>query len=170
MGYTKYDFQIVKLDKRAYYPRADDPMKMVRKEWERALYVGRTWHLSGTRNAFFGPNDDVAKQVRPIIIMDQKIKGAAFGTAGSFEGVPNGNNKSDLEALKLEAERQYKQATLDNTSNRIQTLLSMLGDVKVLDKDEMTYPSKTQLMYSSNYKVLEVKDCKIIVIEPEVSK
>lgn len=172
MGYTKYQYQVVKLDKRAYFPRADDPMKMVLKEWEKALLVSKMWHNEGMRKAYFPRNDEVAQQVRPTIVMQSingaKMRGARFSTAQEWEGVPYGDNESDLKTLEKEHERRYKQATLDNTSNRIKMMLGMLGDVQVQDSEDVSYSQLTRLKYNNdNFKLFKVKDCTLILFEPE---
>lgn len=167
MGYTKYDYRVVKLDKAPYWPRADDPMKMVSKEWEKALLCGKMWHNEKFRKAYFS-NDSIARQVRPVIINEPRLKGARFATAGEFEGVPYGDNESDLRVLEQEHERRYKAATLENTSNRVKMMLGMLGDVRVIDSDDLTYPELTRLRYRNDgFKVFKVKDCTLVLFEPE---
>jgi len=171
MGYTKYAYRVVKLDKRPYYPRADDPMKMVTKEWDKAIYVSRFWGKESIRKAYIS-NDEMAKQVRPTIIMDkpnmQGMRGAGFTTAEEFEGVPYGDNESDLKNLREEYERQYKQNTIENTAARIKTMLSMLGDVQVIDREDLSNRERSQLQwYGNNWKLFEVKGQKLILFEAE---
>lgn len=172
MGYTKYKYRVVKLDKAPYWPRADNPMNMVVKEWEKAIFVGKMWHNESMRKAYFPRNDEVAKQVRPTIMMDQEnrsgMRGAKFSTASEWEGVPYGDNESDIAMLEKEHARRYKQATLDNTSNRVKMMLGMLGDVKVEDSEDLNYSQLYRLKYnSSNFKMFTVKDCTLILFEPE---
>jgi len=129
MGYTKYEYKVVKLDHRPYYPRADAPMRMVVKEWDKAMLVSRLWGSEGMRKAYFH-DDNVAKSVRPTIRMEDKIRGASFTTAEQYECTPYGDNESDLKALAEESKRQYNEATIENTASRIKMMLGMLGDVK----------------------------------------
>lgn len=170
MGYTKYQYRVVKLDKHPYWPRADDPMKMVTKEWEKALYVSRFWGKESIRKAYIY-DDEVAKQVRPTIIMDkpnqQGMRGARFANAQEFEGVPYGDNESDLKALRAEYERQYRQNTIENTAARIKTMLSMLGDVQVIDGKEIGNVARYQLQWYKNFKLFEVKGQKLVLFEAE---
>lgn len=164
MGYTKYDYRILRPGKAPYFPRADDPMKIVVKAMDDAVTLSRIWR-----------NDTVRKQYtnfshsRPVIAWDKHNRGATITTAQLMEGTPQTDNESDLKNLaKLHVE-QCKTATLENTTNRIQMMLGMLGDVTVTDSEQSTR-SAYSLISGKHYKVFEVKGQKLILIEGDGSE
>ena len=168
MGYTKYGFQVVKLDHRPYYPRADKPMNMVIKEWEKAILVSRMWHSERMRGAYF-MDQEVAKAVRPTIRMEERLRGASFTTAEMWENVPNGDNESDLNALARESKRRYNEATIENTASRIKMMLGMLGDVQEEDSKEFGFNQLYLLTRTAHdYKVFTIKGQKLVLIGESV--
>jgi len=170
MGYTKYQYRVVKLDKSPYWPRADDPMKMVVKEWDKAMYVSRFWSKESIRKAYIS-NDEVAQQVRPTIMMDAAnhngLRGAQFTNAQQWENVPYGDNESDLKQLRELHEEQCKKATIENTASRIKMMLGMLGDVQEVDSEDATYATTYALRWTKHYKIFTIKGQKLVLFEME---
>jgi len=167
MGYTKYDYRVVKLDHQPYYPRANDPMAMVIKEWEKAILVSRMWHSERMRKAYL-ENDTVAKQARPTLIFTKEanpggaMRGARFTTSRDWENIPDGDNASDLESLETESKKRYNEATFENTTSRIKMMLSMLGDVT--EVDDSNGVSLWRLAQNAHdFKVFEIKGQKLIL-------
>lgn len=132
MGYTKYAYQVKPLGKDAYYPRADDPTKIIVKAYKDAMQAAQTWRLEAVR-ALYTRNP----QARPCLVSAgsksgyNKIYGAAVLTPEMAEDLPTGDNESDLKALAILDKEWQDRWTHENTVNRIQTLLAMLGDVEV---------------------------------------
>jgi hypothetical protein len=166
MGYTKYEFQIVKLDHAPYWPRAEKPMDIVVKEWDKAIMVSRMWHSERMRQAYFGIHDETAKSVRPTLILSGEgfaaRRGASFTQAEQWEDVPQGDNESDLEDLAIEAKRRYNEATIENTASRIKMMLGMLGDVR--EVDDVSGINLYRLSQNAHdFKVFEVKGQKLVL-------
>jgi len=162
MGYTKYDYQIIKLDRRPYWPKAEKPMAIVSKEWEKAILVSRMWHSERMRKAYFPYHDDVAKQVRPTIVMNKKMRGATFASAQEWEGLPVSSNEDDLKALEREAKKRYNEATIENTASRIKMMLGMLGDVKEISTSSIDLWRMSSKAH--DFKVFEVKGQTLVLL------
>lgn len=150
MGYRKYNYMVKPLGKNAYWPRADDPRKIVCKALRDVVDATRTWRLAKVRDAYTQNPEG-----RPAFFSQKQgsrpVFGATIFTPEQAEDVPGGTNESDIQnLLGLNAE-WADQATHENTKNRIMTLLSMLGDIELVDSNTSWRYSGTK--HSTVFKV-----------------
>lgn len=165
MGYQKYDYQVKPLGKRAYWPKANDPTKIVVKAFKDAVDASRVWKLQTFRETLTRN-----PKARPTIFTagnatgypGKPTYGATVMTPEQAENMPAGDNESDLKHLYQLAEDWATQATLDNTTNRIKMMLRMLGDVEVIEDENNA--NIYRLTYGHVVNVFKVKGQTLILI------
>lgn len=158
MGYAKYAYKVKPLGKKAYFPRAEDPTKIIVKAFKDAMTASHAWRVVQKHYT-------KVPEARPVIFGEgggryQTTYGATVMTPEQAENIPSGSNEIDLEVLaRLNKEWQDKW-THENTTNRIQTLLAMLGDLEVSQEDV----SYSRWLRTKNKTVFRVKGQTLILL------